>query len=46
MRGEFPDVVSKAGIRQNVSTWSQFAQSFTIAVDEYFYRHIERRISN
>ena len=36
----------KPGIRQNVSTWSQFAQSFTIAVDEYFYRHIERRISN
>ena len=36
----------KPGIRQNVSTWSQFAQSFTIAVDEYFYRHINRRINN
>jgi len=36
----------KPGIRQNVSTWSQFAHSFTIAVDEYFFRHINRRIKN
>ena len=36
----------KPGIRQNVSTWSQFAQAFTIAVDEYFFRHINRRIKN
>ena len=36
----------KPGIRQSVSTWSQFAQAFTIAVDEYFFRHINRRIKN
>ena len=36
----------KPGIRENVTTWSQFAKSFTIATDEYFYRHINRRIKN
>ncbi len=34
----------KPGIRQNVTTWSQFAKSFTITVDEFFYRHLNRRI--
>ena len=36
----------KPGIRENVTTWSQFAKSFTTATDEYFYRHINRRIKN
>ena len=36
----------KPGIRQNSYTWSEFAQSFTVAVDEYFFRHINRRIKN
>ena len=36
----------KPGIRENVTTWSQFSKSFTTATDEYFYRHINRRIKN
>jgi hypothetical protein len=34
----------KPGIRENTATWSKFAHAFTIAVDEYYYRHLNRRI--
>jgi len=36
----------KPGIRENTTTWSRFAHAFTITVDEYFFRHINRRIKN
>ena len=34
----------RPGIRDNPVSWSKFAQSFTIAVDEYYFRHLGRKV--
>ena len=36
----------KPGIRENQQTWSKFASALTTVVDEYYFRHIGRRIKN
>jgi len=36
----------KPGIREDQQTWSKFASALTTVVDEYYFRHIGRRIKN
>ena len=36
----------KPGIRQNQQTWSNYASALATVVDEYYFRHLKRRIKD